>query len=423
MVASNDTVRLSGAPQPQASDEFRPGDLIGLYVVERLAARGGHGAVYLAVHRVVGRRAAVKVLRRELATSGEMLARFVREARVVNRIRHADIVDIYDLGTTADGRPYCVMEWLEGRGLDEVIRERAPLAPAEAVALLAPVCRALQAAHEAGVVHRDVKASNVMVVAEGPPPRVKLLDFGIAKANEPGQAGLTAEGERLGTMVVMAPEQIAGHVVDARADVYAMGVLLYQLLTGRPPFAAPRSEEVERMHLESPPPRPSQLAPAAGVLDAVVARCLAKAPSQRFPSAAALLEAALEAAGTGPAGRVRRVPALAIHVVLRTADDPDDEALAAQAAAADAAELQLVAAGYQLPVATTGAIVGVRLLPDDPALAEAAQAEASRLAGRLAIDLARHRLAASVKLRFSEAEVRDGAGGVEVVGGPVCEVP
>ncbi len=423
MAENDDTLRLAGTPAPEPSDDFRPGDLIGLYEVERVAARGGHGVVYLAVHRVLGRRAAVKVLRRELAASGEMLARFIREARVVNLIRHPDIVDIYDLGTTADGRPYCVMELLEGRPLDALVAERAPLAPAEAVALLAPVCRALQAAHEAGVVHRDVKASNVMVLSEGAAPRVKLLDFGIAKATEPGEAGITTVGQRLGTMVAMAPEQIAGQAVDARTDVYALAVLLFQLLVGRPPFTAADPDEVERMHLEARPPRPGQLVPGAAVLDAVVARGLEKSPERRWPSAAALLAAALEAVGAAPGGGVRRVPAVGLHVGLRLAGEPDDFALSDQADAADAAEAALAAAGFQLPVATAGAIVGVRLLPSDPVQALAARAEAEALAVRLEAALGRPTLRVSIFRREAEAEVRDGSGGTEVVGGPACDGP
>jgi len=422
MAENDDTLRLPGTPAPAPSDDFRPGDLIGLYEVERVAARGGHGVVYLAVHRVLGRRAAVKVLRRELATSGEMLARFIREARVVNLIRHPDIVDIYDLGTTADGRPYCVMELLEGRPLDALVAERAPVAPAEAVALLAPVCRALQAAHEAGVVHRDVKASNVLVLSEGATPRVKLLDFGIAKATEPGEAGITTVGQRLGTMVAMAPEQIAGQPVDARTDVYALGVLLFQLLTGRPPFSAPDPEEVERMHLEARPPRPGQLVPGAAPLDAVVARGLEKAPERRWPSAATMLAAAQEAAGAAPGGGLRRVPAVALHVGLRPAAG-DDFALADQADAADAAEAALTGAGFHLPMATAGAILGVRLLPEEAGQARAARAEVEELAARLRTDLARPGLEVSVVQREAEAEVRDSSGGTEVVGGPVCEGP
>jgi serine/threonine-protein kinase len=419
MAAADDMLWLPGEIVPDA--DLPAGEPIGLYVVERLIARGGHGAVYQATHRVLRRGAAIKVLRRELADSPEMLARFVREARVVNRIRHPDIVDIFDLGTLPDGRPYCVMELLEGRGLDAVVRERAPLPPAAAVALVAPVCRALQAAHEAGVVHRDVKASNVMVLSEGDPPRVKLLDFGIAKAVEPGEAGLTATGQRLGTAMAMSPEQIAGHPATPRADVYALGVLLFQLLTGRAPFVAPEGDELDRMHLEARPPRASQVVMSAAPLDAVVDRCLEKSPARRWPSAAALLEA-LEAAVARPE-QLRREPALAVGVRLRPAGEPDEAALADQADAADLAEAFLTEAGFRCLIATAGAILAVQLLPASQVEADAAVARAEALAGRLRAGVTRPALEAVVRLWTGDAEVRSGPDGVEVVGGAIWQEP
>jgi len=423
MSRNDDTIPVGRPPTPPApgapDDQFAPGALVGDYVVERLLARGGHGAVYVAEHRVLGRRVAVKVLRRELAGSDEMLARFTREARVVNRIRHPHIVDIYDIGRMADGRPFCVMEMLDGRGLDAVLRERGALPLPLALAILAPVCEALEAAHQAGVVHRDVKASNVLVL-EGEPTRVKLLDFGIAKAVEPGQEGITTMGQRLGTMVAMAPEQIAGAAVDARADVYALGVLLFHMLTGRLPFSAPTLDEVERMHLEAPPPRPSELAPVPRALDAVVVRCMEKVPERRYPSASAVLEAAREAAGSGPAQPLRRRPALGVHVLLRLPEDPDEEALVAQAEAADQAEAALREAGFDLPVSTGGSLLGVRLLSEGEEEARQERSETARRFRDLTLALSRPGIEVSVTVHVAEAEVRDTSGGPEIAGGPVC---
>ncbi len=404
-------------------DQFQPGALIGDYVVEALVARGGHGAVYAASHRLLGRRAAVKILRREFTGSGEMHARFIREARVVNRIRHPEIVDIYDLGTLADGRPYCVMEFLEGRSLEAVIRERAPLAPGEAVALLAPICRALQAAHEAGVVHRDVKASNVVVLAGEGPARVKLLDFGIAKAFEAGEASLTTVGQRLGTMGAMSPEQIVGQPVDARADVYALGLLLFLMLTGRAPFSGPDANEVERMHLEVLPPRPSELAPVPPAFDGVVARCLEKQPGRRWPSAAAVLEAVQAALGTAASRPSRQQLAVTVHVCLRLPPEPDEELLIAQAEAAEVGEATLREGGFQVPVATPGVLLGVKLLPADGLEDRRARGEAVELARGLEERLARPGMTLSLAVALAEAEVRDGPGGPEVVGGAACLPP
>src|SRR5574342_460173 len=313
-------------PRPEVEEELAPGACVGEYVVSALVARGGHGSVYAAEHRVLGRPAAVKVMHRRFASSAEMVGRFVREARVVNRIRHPAIVDIYDLGTLPDGRPYCVMELLHGQNLWQLLRQRGRVAPSEALSLLTPVCAALQAAHDRGVVHRDVKASNVLVGA-GDPPVVKLLDFGIAKIADPAEAGLTTAGERLGSTHSMAPEQIGAGPVDARTDVYALGILLYQLLTGRLPFHSEDAVELERLQLEAPPPLPSATAPASPALDAVVVRALEKAPARRFPSVQAFL-AALRAAVVGeaaPASEEER-PALAVHVALPLGEADDDPA-------------------------------------------------------------------------------------------------
>jgi serine/threonine-protein kinase len=406
---------------PTAGGALPPGALVGEYAVVKLLATGGHGEVYLAEHRTLGRRAAIKVLRHELASSAEMAARFVREARAVNLARHPNIIDIYDLGLLDDGRPYCVMELLSGRPLDAVVQERGPLPAAEAVEYLAGVCEALEAAHQAGVVHRDVKASNVMVLDERLPPRVKLLDFGIAKVADPREQGLTAVGRRLGTAAAMAPEQVRGEPVDRRADVYALGVLLHQLLTGRVPFPSEDPAEVERMHLQAPPPRPSALAPVPPTLDAVVIRCLQKSPHQRYPSAATVLQAA-RAALPGPAAAPpRRAAAVAIHVALRPAAPDDEAALLAVASAAEAAEEALRGAGFSLPLATSGAVLGVLPLPPGAEAARAARAAALDLASGLPARLAAPGLRVAVCLHAGEADVRDGAGGAEVAGGPVCQ--
>ncbi|HET6922219.1 MAG TPA: serine/threonine-protein kinase [Anaeromyxobacteraceae bacterium] len=424
MSGTDDTLRVRPGVDrevPAAGEALPAGALVGEYVVVKGLATGGHGEVYLAEHRALGRRAAIKVLRHELATSAEMAARFVREARAVNLVRHPNIIDIYDLGVLDDGRPFCVMELLPGRPLDAVVKERGALPPAEAVEYLAGVCQALEAAHQAGVVHRDVKASNVMVLDERLPPRLKLLDFGIAKVADPREQGLTAVGRRLGTSSAMAPEQVRGEPVDRRADVYALGVLLHQLLTGQVPFPSDDAEEVERMHLQAPPPRPSALARVPPALDAVVIRCLQKSPDRRYQSAAAVLEAARAAAPARAAAALRRAPAVAIHVAIRPAAPDDESALLSAAGAAEAAEAALRGAGFSLPIATTGAVLGVLPLPADAAAARTARAAALDLASGLPSRLAGPGLEVSVCLHAGEADVRDTSGGVEVAGGPVCQ--
>src|SRR5262249_10610393 len=174
----------------------------------------------------------------ELAEIPEMVERFVREARAVNLIRHPNIVDIFDFGTTQDGRPYFVMELLEGRDLDSLLRTDGRLSPDETFEILDQVCAALSCAHEAGFVHRDLKAANVVVIQNADQRIAKLLDFGIAKLlqPDPALASLTTSARRLGTPHAMAPEQIRGDAVTPQTDIYAIGVLLYYMLTGRTPF-------------------------------------------------------------------------------------------------------------------------------------------------------------------------------------------
>lgn len=413
-------ISRSGAGPSVLDDELAPGAQVGEYVVERLLASGGQGAVYVARHRVLGRRAALKVLRRTLASSPQMTARFVREARVVNVIGHPNIVDIYDIGALPDGRPFCVMELLRGRSLFALLAERGALPAAEVLALLEPVAAALQAAHDAGVIHRDVKASNVFVAAEGEAPRVKLLDFGVAKVEDPGREGLTAVGQRVGSVHAMAPEQIRGEPVDPRTDVYALGVLLHQMLTGRYPFAATDPAELERLHLEAAPPRPSTLAPVPPALDAVVARCLEKDPERRWTSARAVVEA-FRAALAGPCEARRLVPAVAIHVALATAEGQGDDSLLDQADAAEAAEGELRGAGYALPLAVPAAVLGVRLLPDEPWAAAAARAEAVALGQALHRALQQPHLLIAVSVHAADAEVAAGPEGPTIAGGPVCD--
>jgi eukaryotic-like serine/threonine-protein kinase len=404
-------------PPPGADETLAPGSRIGEYVVKARLAEGGHGAVYEAEHRVLGRRAAVKVMHRHLADSGEMVARFVREARIVNQIRHPGIVDIYDLGTLPDGQPYCVMEFLPGRSLAALLAARGRLEPRVAVAILEQVCAALSAAHAAGIVHRDMKASNVMV-DDADPPRAKLLDFGIAKVNLPGTEGLTRAGERLGTQSYMSPEQLQCRPVDARTDVYGVGVLLYQLLTGRLPFTGADAAEVERLHLEAPPPSMALQAPVPPALDAVAARCLAKRPDDRYPSADALAAALRAAVGVAAPEAERR--ASAIYLAFAGGAE-DDDSLARQAEALEAAETVLRERGFSTPLVTATAVLALRLLPSEAEAAATAGADALQVA-RLLAEVAR----ASAGLVADQLVVWVHAGtaqveGGEIVGGEVCQ--
>jgi len=267
------------------------GALIGDYLVEEARAEGGFAVVYRATHLPTGRAAAVKLLHRLLATSTKALRRFRREVELVDRLDHPNIVDCYGFGVHTDGRPYLAMEWLDGRTLSEELAHRGPFAPSDAARAIAELCAPLEASHGVGVVHRDVKASNVIAVPAGHWYRLTLVDFGVAKLLDPDLgdgAALTSAGVRIGSAHAMAPEQILGGDVDARTDIYALGVLLYQLLTGRLPFVAESEAELEDQHLDAQPAPPSAHAKIPAALDAIAMRCLHKAPDHRPASAAAL---------------------------------------------------------------------------------------------------------------------------------------
>jgi len=263
-----------------------PGDTLGEYVLGERIAAGGFGEVWRATGGA-GAPVAIKVLHAELITSSESVARFEREVEVVRRIAHPGLVDIRATGTVAS-RPYAVMELLSGRSLSELIAQRAPLPPAEVAGLVRPICEALQAAHAEGVIHRDLKASNVMLCDDG---RVVLLDFGVAKLLDAGAEQLTRSRRAVGTPACMAPEQIRGEAVDARTDVYGLGALLFELLTGKRPFAEASALTGRYLSLHGRRPRPSEIVPVAPAVDDIVVRAMAKAPADRFAGPMALADA------------------------------------------------------------------------------------------------------------------------------------
>jgi serine/threonine-protein kinase len=268
-------------------DRIGPGTALGEYVVQSRLGAGGHATVFVVRHGETGARAAAKVLDRDACTA-DLLRRFRREIALLRALDHPAIIRVFDDGLLPDGRPWYVMELLGGDTLADLLRDRGRLPPAEAATLGAAVCDALQVVHDAGLVHRDVKPANVMFTRSlaDDMMSVKLLDFGIAKAPPAAGSGVTTVGRALGTPAYMAPEQIRGEEVDARADLYAAGVVAYELATGRPPFDDDDELEIERLHLEAAPRPPSALVPAARALDAVILRCLQKEPRLRFASAA-----------------------------------------------------------------------------------------------------------------------------------------
>jgi len=281
-----------------AVDDPLLGEVIGNYRITRLLGAGGMGRVYAAVQPAIHARVAIKVLSLDTSQNRDLVDRFFSEARAVNLIRHENIVNVTDLARLPDGRPYIVMEYLDGSPLSGVLRKRGPMPLGSTVQLMSEVLDALAAAHAKGIVHRDLKPDNIFVTPGG---RAKVLDFGIAKL-APELSGMSAPTRAnaiMGTPPYMSPEQAAGKVVDTRSDLYSIGVILYEMVTGGLPFVSESLFDILRMHIMEPPPPPrarrGDLPPA---MEHVILAALAKDPAQRPQTAqdlAGMLQQAAQA--------------------------------------------------------------------------------------------------------------------------------
>jgi hypothetical protein len=277
---------------------LEPGDRLGDFVILELIGEGGMGAVYLARDERLGRQVALKVIAPQLAHDPEFQERFEFEARSAAAIDHANVVSVYSAGSN-EGRLFIAMRYVEGTDLRTLLRDSGPLSSEVAVAVLGDVATALDAAHAVGLVHRDVKPANVLLAGAPGEGTSYLTDFGLTKGLQGNSAQLTGTGQWIGTVDYVAPEQMTTGVVDARTDVYALGCVLYEMLTGSPPFSG--SDMQKMWHQVNEP------VPAMGEgdpLDAVVARATAKDPEDRFKSAGDLARAAEAAVG----GTVPDVP-------------------------------------------------------------------------------------------------------------------
>jgi serine/threonine-protein kinase len=270
------------------------------YRIEAVLGAGGVGVVYRAEHTGLRRPVALKVLRHGFEENPHLRRRFEREARLLSQLSHPNVVALTDYGI-ADGLPYLVMELLEGRTLEDMLEMDGPPAPRVAIEIVRAVVRGLAFAHDRNVLHRDLKPGNVFLQAlPDDPHHVKLLDFGLAKllVDEENTSGeeptLTKAGTIVGTPAYMSPEQASGGRVDPRSDVYAAGLMLYELLAGRVPFDEPRRADLLRAHLVDPVPDPEGIRPGLVLTPPVrelLLRCLAKEPSDRYADARALLDA------------------------------------------------------------------------------------------------------------------------------------
>ncbi len=281
----------TGLPQPPSSqqrvDAYLGKTLEGRYAVEALLGEGGMGFVYLGRHKVIDKRVAIKILRSDLAADQEMTERFLNEARAASSIGNAHIVDISDFGRLADGAAFFVMEFLDGPSLSALTRNGSTVPLHRIIHIAKQIARGLAAAHGRGVVHRDLKPDNVMLIPRGDDPDfVKILDFGIAKlAGE--QARLTRAGSVFGTPHYMSPEQAAGVPVDQRTDIYALGVILYEMVAGQVPFDADNFMGILTQHMYKAPPPLRTAAAALDVtpgLEAIVLKALSKKVEHRFQS-------------------------------------------------------------------------------------------------------------------------------------------
>lgn len=273
-----------------------------------MVGEGGFGQVWRAFRAADQKLVAIKILHLELVRSVDAMRRFERELEAISRLHHHNVVRAEGHGTLADGRPFVVLEYVEGPSLREVLHERGAIAPSEMLAIFGPLCEALAVAHEAGLVHRDVKASNVILErnADGT-ARPVLLDFGLVKLIDDVGPGLTSSRSMLGTPAAMAPEQLRGGTIDARTDVYALGLLAYHILTGQPAYGGGPGVVQSYLQIHGPRPRPSSKADLDPAIDEPIGKALAPEPKDRFVGARELLaalRAVIEPRATTEAGEI-----------------------------------------------------------------------------------------------------------------------
>jgi serine/threonine-protein kinase len=294
----------------EEQDIARLNTAVGNYRLDKILGRGGMGTVYSGEHIYIKKPVAVKILHPQFARYPEAVNRFLREARAASSINHPNIVDVTDFGLLPDSTVYFVMEFLEGKSLEDVIEREGAVELHRSLNIANQISHALEAAHHAGVIHRDLKPDNIFLLQK--PGRrdlvrmvsdnqwttereqtfdfVKVLDFGIAKTLVPDElVAETVQGAVFGTPEYMSPEAARGEDVDHRADVYSLGVILFDMLCGRPPFEAPQSSEVLQMHINTPPPSPREFAPHREITEAaekVILRAMMKDPNKRYQTMA-----------------------------------------------------------------------------------------------------------------------------------------
>src|SRR5215813_8130191 len=284
-----------GSALEKKGDSLIGQTLIGKYRIDERLSEGGMGTVYRGTHVLMDKTVAIKVLRPTLAADEKIVARFSREARAASRISHPNALSVTDFGEDESGNVFLVMEFLSGKTLKQVIRDEGPLPLARVVDIARQIGDALHAAHEQGVVHRDLKSDNIMLLDTMSGDHAKVLDFGIAKINEPGGAvdtSLTAPNLVIGTPQYMSPEQCSqDSEIDARSDIYSFGVILYEMLVGHVPFSGDSPTMVMMKHLQEPVPSVlEERSDVPASVARVVSRAMAKVPRNRYQNVAELVE-------------------------------------------------------------------------------------------------------------------------------------
>lgn len=324
-----------GIALEKTTDSLLGKTLAGKYRIEERLSGGGMGTVYRGTHVLMDKTVAVKVLRPSLAADEKIVARFSREARAASKISHPHALSVTDFGEAEDGVVFLVMEYLSGKTLKEIIRQEGPMPLPRAAEILRQIGGALDAAHAEGVVHRDLKSDNIMLLSSSGTDYAKVLDFGIAKIKEPDGAydpALTAPDLVIGTPQYMSPEQCSQSPdIDARSDIYSLGVIIYEMLVGHVPFTGDSPTTIMLKHLQQPPP--SVLAERSDVPEAighVVERALEKRPEDRYKTVGELVEdftiaAGMDLPGVSPATSTTRIAPVAAGQQL--ADDVDEETL------------------------------------------------------------------------------------------------
>jgi serine/threonine-protein kinase len=293
------------------SDPYLGKEVAGQFRIVEKIGKGGMGAVYKAEQPDMNRYVAIKILHSRYLSRSDLVSRFRREARAMSQLSHPNTARVFLYGQLDDGACYFVMEHLVGQNLSQIVRAKGAMEPKRAIRIMIQVCGALEEAHQAGIIHRDMKPENIFITTQGGIRDFpKVLDFGLAKVTErqmrPGSMVLTQQGMVFGTPEFMSPEQAHGKTLDARSDIYSIGVILYELLTGKLPFDAKQPIEFIQLHVNEPPIPLSERRPDVTYpegLEEVVMAALAKKPEDRYPSAAAFaaaLESVLQAdAGEG----------------------------------------------------------------------------------------------------------------------------